>query len=265
MRFVYFFYLVLLTSNPQKQVFAKLKPVFNENYFPTAENLIINAKKEIFLCMFQFSYYKDKPESYSNKLAEKLIEKAKQGVKIKILLESGEPFLGNDFYNSVQEISKILKHKNIEIKYDPRRKTTHAKFLVVDSKFVLLGSTNWTYYGLQENNESNVLIESQEVAETFKEYFNNLWNQGSKSSEAPSFRDKEIINKTGIAKVVEKKISKKGNPYTIIYLEDGMRVYIRGHQNIPQGAMIKIEGKLTTFRGKEQIEAYRVEVLKERR
>lgn len=239
---------------------AKVKSIFNKDYFETLEYLLSSAKREILICMFQFAYYEDKKESYSNKIVDLLLDKAKQGVKIRIILEGGENFLGRGFKESHQKLVRTLNHKNIQIKFDKRGTTTHAKFAIIDEKSTILGSTNWTYYGLHENNESNVLIESEKIAKKFKNYFEYLWQ--TTDAQGVSYFDKEIKVFKGQVETVEKKISKKGNPYTIIYLTNGTRVYIRGHANVKQKDIIKIEGKETTFRGKRQIEAYKIEILK---
>ncbi|MEO0246405.1 MAG: phospholipase D-like domain-containing protein [candidate division WOR-3 bacterium] len=239
---------------------AKVKTIFNEEYYETLESLLLGAKKEILIGMFQFTFYEDKRESYSNKLVDLLLDKAKQGVKIRIILEGGENFLGRSFRESHQKLARILNHKNIQIKFDKKGMTTHAKFVVVDDAKVILGSTNWTYYGLHENNESNVLIESERIAKKFKNYFDSLWQTAD--TKGVSYFDREIKVFRGQVATVEKKMSKKGNPYTIIYLTNGVRVYIRGHVSVKQRDIIKIEGKETTFRGKRQIEAYKVEILK---
>ncbi|HOK22739.1 MAG: phospholipase D-like domain-containing protein [Candidatus Hydrothermia bacterium] len=236
---------------------AKVKPLFNASYYESVKTLIEQSKKEIIICMFQFSYYPDYPASYSNDLAHILRKKAEGGVRIKILMEGGENYLGSNFSESLRRISKQLSHRNIEIKFDNRDKTTHAKFVIIDSKFVLVGSTNWTHYGLSENNESNVLIESKKVSKEFKSYFNTLWSKATYRN--PTYFDTDKTVFIGVAKTVEKKISQRGRPYTIIYLEDGMRVYIKGHHNFTPGMKLKIEGKITKFRGKEQIDAYRIE------
>ncbi|MGB9823619.1 MAG: phospholipase D-like domain-containing protein [Candidatus Hydrothermia bacterium] len=239
---------------------AKVLTVFNTEYYPTLENLISSAQKEILICMFQFTFYEDKKESYSNKIVSLLLNKAEKGVKVRIILEGGENFLGRDFRASQREVANKLRHKNINVKFDKNNQTTHAKFVVIDDRWVLLGSTNWTYYGLQENNESNVLIESEKIARRFRRYFETLWEKSGVAG--TSYLDREIGFYTGVVKSVEKKISKKGNPYTIIYLSSGTRVFIRGHYNVFPGQRIKIEGRITSFRGKEQIEAFRIELLK---
>jgi len=63
----------------------------------------------------------------------------------------------------------------IEIKHDSEEVTTHSKLVIIDGKTVILGSTNWSYYGLEKNHEANVLIRSKEIADYFEKYFDELW------------------------------------------------------------------------------------------
>jgi phosphatidylserine/phosphatidylglycerophosphate/cardiolipin synthase-like enzyme len=41
--------------------------------------------------------------------------------------------------------------------------TTHAKVLIVDDDYTVVGSTNWSLPALEENNETAVVIESQDI------------------------------------------------------------------------------------------------------
>jgi cardiolipin synthase len=52
--------------------------------------------------------------------------------------------------------------------------------MVVDGQLTLLGSTNWTYSALTNNNEASVLVRSKEVARIFIDYFNRVKATGSK-------------------------------------------------------------------------------------
>jgi len=239
---------------------AKVRAVFNTEYDTLLESLLLQAQKEIVICMFQFNQDEKDAASFTNKIVELLKEKAKKGTKIRIILEGGEDFLGPGFSSEHKRVSDALRVRNIEIKFDPKNKTTHAKFVVIDCKYILVGSTNWTTHGLQRNNESNVLIESEEVAKRFLSYFDSLWNKSGQT--ILSYSDKTIQIFYGTVRSVDRKISKKGRPYTIIYLTNGTRVFIRGHHDVFPGNRVEIEGRITTFRGKEQIEAYKIQVVK---
>ncbi|MGZ3514232.1 MAG: phospholipase D-like domain-containing protein, partial [Thermodesulfobacteriota bacterium] len=48
-----------------------------------------------------------------------------------------------------------------------------------DGELSLLGSTNWTYYALTNNNEASVLIRSKGVARELVEYFNRVKSTAS--------------------------------------------------------------------------------------
>ena len=73
-----------------------------------------------------------------------------------------------------KETGKILSDGGVEVIYDSPFKTTHTKFMVVDNKLILLGSANWTFYALTNNNEVSVLIRSKEVAMELIDYFNRV-------------------------------------------------------------------------------------------
>jgi len=63
---------------------------------------------------------------------------------------------------------------------DSPSKTSHTKVLIIDDQFALLGSINWTYSALSENNEVSVLIRSKEIAKELTGYFNNVKSTSSK-------------------------------------------------------------------------------------
>ncbi len=75
---------------------------------------------------------------------------------------------------------KILSDGGVEVIYDPLFKTMHAKALVADGEWILIGSTNWVFSSLTNNNEVSVLIKSKEVAKTLIDYFNLIKATGTK-------------------------------------------------------------------------------------
>jgi phosphatidylserine/phosphatidylglycerophosphate/cardiolipin synthase-like enzyme len=104
----------------------------------------------------------------------------KRGVKVEVILEVRE---GEDRTTKRnRHTGKVLSEGGVEVIYDPLFKTTHAKFMVVDGRLTLLGSTNWTYYALTSNNEASVLVRSKEVAQASMDYFNRVKATGSKNS-----------------------------------------------------------------------------------
>jgi phosphatidylserine/phosphatidylglycerophosphate/cardiolipin synthase-like enzyme len=68
----------------------------------------------------------------------------------------------------------------VTVIYDSPSQTTHTKVLIIDDERVLLGSTNWTYSALSNNNEVSVLIRSKEIAKELTAYFNKVKSHAPK-------------------------------------------------------------------------------------
>jgi hypothetical protein len=60
------------------------------------------------------------------------------------------------------------------VRYDEPTRYTHAKAVVIDQKTVILGSTNWTENSFDNNIETDVRIESPELALELLEYFRTI-------------------------------------------------------------------------------------------
>jgi len=153
--------------------------VLDAQYFQIAKKMIQEAKHSIQVMMFEMGYYDRNPNTPSNLLIQELINAKKRGVKVEVVLEVRE---GEDrTAKRNRHTGKILSDGGVEVIYDSLFKTTHAKLMVVDGKLTLLGSTNWTYYALTNNNEASVLIRSQEVARALQDYFDRVKATGSKN------------------------------------------------------------------------------------
>jgi len=152
--------------------------VMDAQYFQVAQKMIKEAKKSIQVMMFEMGYYDQYPNTPSNLLIRELIDAKKRGVKVEVILEVKE---GEDRTTKRnRQTGKILSDGGAEVIYDSLFKTTHAKWMVVDGLLTLLGSTNWTYYALTNNNEVSVLIRSKEVAKELVDYFNRVKTTGNK-------------------------------------------------------------------------------------
>jgi phosphatidylserine/phosphatidylglycerophosphate/cardiolipin synthase-like enzyme len=168
------FYLPLSFGLPAEDV----QLVTDAQYFQVAKKMIQEAKSLIQVMMFEMGYYDRYPNTPSNLLVKELIDAKKRGVKVEVILEVRE---GRDRTTERnRNTGKILSSGGVEVIYDPLFKTTHAKLMVVDGQLALVGSTNWTYYALTNNNEVSVLIRSKEVAKVLVDYFNQVKATGSK-------------------------------------------------------------------------------------
>jgi len=152
--------------------------IMDAQYFQVARKMIQESKTSIQVMMFEMRYYEEHPNSPSNLLIKALIDAKKRGVKAEVILEAREDEDRTTQGN--RRTGKMLSEGGVEVIYDPLFKTTHAKCMVVDGEITLLGSTNWTYHALTNNNELSLLIRSRELAKVLLDYFNRVKASGTK-------------------------------------------------------------------------------------
>ena len=175
---VSFLSLQIVFALPAKDV----EPIPNRLYYPAVHELLKQAEKSIHIVMFEMFYYRKYPESLGNQLVQDLIDAHKRGVNVEVILEQG----------SFRKISRrnrkeggfMLSQADVKVYYDSLSTTTHNKLIIVDERYTIVGSTNWSYYGLEKNNEASVVIDSIPLAKFFLEEFNRI------KSECPPFKKK---------------------------------------------------------------------------
>lgn len=154
----------------------------NRDYFQGVHRLLQDARQSIYIIMFSMHYYDRYPDSPSNVLLRDLIDAKKKGVEVKVILEQGEPVSSGLFQRKIQpeehyRVIQLLEQNGIPYVLDRPDITTHAKLIIVDSIYTIIGSTNWSYNAIAKNNETAVIIKSTEVARGYIEYFNRLLDQ----------------------------------------------------------------------------------------
>ncbi len=162
-----------MRSCPQKNCAidsSEIIPISDRGYFPRVHEALTNAKKSIHIAAFELKYYDNYHESLQNQIIADLIDAQKRGVDVRIVLDE---YADTDPNTNGYE---YVKKNGIKIKYDSNKTTTHSKLVVIDGKIVILGSTNFSYYALEKNNEVDVMIFSEKTAEYFERYFQRLWD-----------------------------------------------------------------------------------------
>jgi phosphatidylserine/phosphatidylglycerophosphate/cardiolipin synthase-like enzyme len=50
--------------------------------------------------------------------------------------------------------------------------------MIVDDDYVVVGSTNWSYFAFEESNETSVVIESRELNQHYADYIESIIEAG---------------------------------------------------------------------------------------
>ncbi len=150
-------------------------PVNNRAYVAAIHKLIRGAQSNIRVMAYQAWYYKEFPNSDSNKFIDELIAAKKRGVKVWVFLETSNWDKRLDEAN--HEFAKRLEAGGIPVFFDARDITSHEKVVVIDDYATMVSSINWSHFSLWLNNEVAAIIWSRPLAKAFSEYMNCLMKQ----------------------------------------------------------------------------------------
>ena len=154
-----------MTNNKQYQIFDD--PL---RYYNAMIEDIENAKDNI--CM---ETYRIGNDSIGIRFKDALTKKSKEGVKVKLLIDSwGGSSLPDNFFNDMKKFGGELRFfKKIRINFDIFTKShrrNHRKILIIDDNITYIGSSNITEYNL--NWRELVLRMTGDIASSFKRIFN---------------------------------------------------------------------------------------------
>lgn len=151
------------------------------HYFGAMLADIEKAKKYIYLEMYKFS-----DESIGTKFRDLLTKKVRQGVEVRLLIDSwGAMFSSSFFSEFTRNGGKLLLFKKLRWTFDAftkHHRRNHRKILVIDDHISYIGSANITDYSMNWR-ELAVRMEG-DIARIFRRAFLGSW----------SIHDKVVFN-----------------------------------------------------------------------
>lgn len=138
-----------------------IEPVFSPDGGNKIISLIDSAQSSIDIEMYVFT---------SRDVVEALWRAKSRGVKTRIIIER------NTMGGENSAIHNELAAKGFNIRYaSTQYKLTHAKIMIIDGKFVLVGSHNFSNSALYENREASVIISDDIIIRQFLDVFETDW------------------------------------------------------------------------------------------
>lgn len=158
--------------------------VENEQYFPLLREKISQAQKEIYLIAFLF---KTDPYRYNpaRLIMEDLIVAHQRGVKVHVFFERKDRtsrFNEDDLAKANEATTEELVRAGVEVRFDLPQKTTHAKVVIIDRRYVFLGSHNLTKSAFMYNNELSLLVDSPPLASQVLDYLERIESERGRKS-----------------------------------------------------------------------------------
>lgn len=140
----------------------------NQEY---AEALLkrIGSARESIVCSFYLFKITEKRGNQPARIAEELVRARKRGVAVTVILEKGKS-VRDKLYAENLNTAALLSRNGVNIYFAAPGVTTHNKIVVIDKRYIFLGSHNLTQGALRYNNELSVLIDSPEMAAEVRAY-----------------------------------------------------------------------------------------------
>lgn len=121
--------------------------------------------------------YKFADDSIGEKIRDALTRKSRQGVKIKLLIDSWGAYVDEDFFKDmIAHGGQVRFFKKLKYTFDAftkHHRRNHRKIIIIDNSICYIGSANITGYALNWR-ELNVRMEG-EISRGFKKIFNDSW------------------------------------------------------------------------------------------
>ena len=137
-------------------------PIYSQDFCRIVLPLILKARNTIDVLTYDWRWYPNNPEHDIQKINVAMISLISRGVKVRVLLQD----------KSMVEFLKSLK---VLARVHSDGRTLHAKLMIIDQKYLIIGSHNLTHRALDYNIETSLLIDDPDIVSHHQLLFNHLY------------------------------------------------------------------------------------------
>ena len=156
--------LVPALSSADDFISSRVKDISDRSYEEAVIDLLDNARESIVISMYSISLG-TKGNNPVKLLLNDLLEARERGVSVTLYLNTrfrdvergGGAFMAEPAFKKLEEAGCLVQ-------LIPSHRRLHDKLIIVDSRYVVEGSANWSITALKNNFESSTLIDSPELA-----------------------------------------------------------------------------------------------------
>ena len=121
--------------------------------------LIQNSKHYIYIPTFLITH---------SRISNELIKARQRGVDVRMIMDANNVHTKNTKH-------QILRKNGIPVKIESYAGKLHSKTMIIDDKYIIMGSMNFSNSGENKNDENMLVINNPQLAKRYKEFFNYLW------------------------------------------------------------------------------------------
>jgi len=154
---------------------AEVKAVIGSDYPKLVIPLLQGATQKIDIIMYEWKWYSHEQAGGMEKLNLAILERARSKINVRVLLNIES--MGHAITKINSRTASFLQQRGVIVKFGQVGVATHAKMVIVDDRFCIVGSHNYSKGSFTRNQECSVLIEGGEAIRPFIDYFKLLWDR----------------------------------------------------------------------------------------
>lgn len=141
--------------------------VFGKDYHQILHKYLTQAENSITVAMYFIIIDPEDKTNPVNELVDDLVSAKNRGVEVRVILEDSK-------LEENRLAFELLRKNNITAYFDTPEHLLHTKGIVIDDRYVFVGSANWSKAALEDNYEATCFENSVRDARALKEYINNI-------------------------------------------------------------------------------------------
>ncbi len=149
--------------------------LIGKNYINEVIPLIEAAKSSVDILAYHWGYYSHQSKANVQKFNYALKSAIIRGVLVRALIHAGNP---SDNLRRINSTAfNHLKSWGAQVKFYKSGGTMHAKLIIIDRMFAVVGSHNLSKRAMTSNVEISTITEGSEQVRPVQDYFNLLFSQ----------------------------------------------------------------------------------------
>jgi phosphatidylserine/phosphatidylglycerophosphate/cardiolipin synthase-like enzyme len=123
--------------------------------------LLQSARESVHIMAFAFT---------SQAIADELVALERRGVDVKVVVDKGQSGQSSSQYNDLLAL-------NLNIRRDGQSFRLHHKVIIVDGRYTVTGSYNFSENAESRNDENSVVLDDSGIAQSFEQEFSDIYGR----------------------------------------------------------------------------------------
>lgn len=154
---------------------AKIQSAIATDYPKVVTPILQAATAKIDVIMYEWKWYGHEKAGGVELFNLAIMAAARRGVKVRLLLNIES--MGHAITRINTHTASQFQMVGCEVKFGQIGVATHAKMLIIDDRFLVLGSHNISKGSFSRNQEASIVVEGGEAIRAYLDYFRLLWDR----------------------------------------------------------------------------------------